>query len=1831
MTQSLLDLKNRAAGANEIRINNAIGTVSESNLSDKNSCEAIAGTSYCEMRNTSYEHANERINDNLGVIRDRNPPNENIKFPFNPFHPVGTAVSKTGRTVESVPSRVVGPVGSALASSNRGSRSVGEQCRSRGSQDHVELQASATRRVINQPSFDSEVPNVPIINSELLSPMGNGLSNDIINCDLEIVGNVMSDNMIGSVVSNRSIENETSDYCERDNRELSTMMGNVVHRNTNSDIGNASSTSETGNVMSNNSGLNNSEIIKSMGNVMSKEISQNTVFSGNVGRVRSNPVSGNLLFESAAGTAVSNNVGNVPSRDDTGTAVSESEGASVPLRDAVGHVGSSTEVNSAASQGELRVDPEVERIVTELMNTGTCARLEGVNQFENGENEVFNPINHIQGSVEYIDPINGLTNVRNSNLNEYTSNLTPSIPATSAEVTVPLPQRLTRQQAKAIKSAKHVLPWTNSDFVNCVTVCIRSMEIEFPDVNDVIGEDVNASCSDPNIQHHSVFSVHTLPYILAMVKDRPEQVFLDTGSTLNLAAAEAFPNEAVTPVSNVQLSSASGHIIPLEGKIVLDVNFANMVLPCEFVLVKGLEMRLLLGNAIFRAYHFNLNYNDMQCSFFHDGKSSGPIPVLLQPGNPLVNMIKYTRTPVLSIESGAKDGWVDLNIAHTYFVQSEYDVPLIHVWKLQANGSIYVGPKCTHGVHLNDMEARLSKLPITIYRAALKRKNLSYELEKLPEGYNLTLYNYSDEPQVLHEGFTLAYGYSLDRQINSAQDLTDKEFLEYNRLQRKYEFDISEFHFGAGTPEKWIQKAKAIISSFDDIWTNKTTLIGRLKNYKATIAVKPDAEIVYCKPYKQSMQQQNIMKTVLTELFDARIIRESNSPYCSPCMLVPRKTPEDHTGMPQDPSKEKDKYLDPKNWRFVTDFSQINKIFLTPRQPVPLIQDVLEEIGQHDIFMSLDLNQAYYNLELDEDSRQYASFCTPFGQYEYCVLGFGLSVSPALFSRAFQKVLTEPPKLTPEEGITCYCDDVHLSSDNYETLLERLKFFLQKIKNNNLTIKPSKSEFFLKKIRILGFELEGKQIRPDPTKITCIKNFPVPRNRKAVQSYLGLCGFFRRFTFKFAEHAAPLIELTKPSVKFNWKAEHELAFRYLRDSLSEAALLSIYDPDKPTYLFCDTSAVAVGAILTQMSADNYLTPIAFYSKHLQEAQRKYGSTQLELYGAVNSIERWRTYLILRKFTVCTDHHALIYIKTKAKKPSIIQRYLLRLGDFCFDLLYNPALVHIASDCLSRYLPFEVTPEMLVSVETFEQPWLEPANEIDPMEELPLFMVEPHFNLKNQPSCSYPMSDFEDDEKGGGVSSSSLPWSSFDNSYIEEEVPEKVHKRRSERKYSPLSDESETDTEGARCLVIKHAYINFVTEDVLKEAQLKDKFCIDLITQLGNDDDSSRGFIMQKEILCKKQNLRLCKSAIPCIPESLLPQLLEQAHNDPTAGHQGYKKVYNSLKERFYFPKMYKYIENWVKRCETCQFRKCRVKRREGMLTNIYFEIPFQAISFDCFGPHAGSAGFKSAIVILDFTTKFAICEPLTNQKAKTIAKVLLEKVFLVYGIPKIIISDRSPTYTGQLLTQLNKLLGIEQRLTVAFRPLADGQSEAYVKTITRMLLNYSNDKQSNWSKYIRCLTYQYNCSIHSTTGMDPFTHLFNRKPVMISELGLDDIVPPTHPFAYKLYEGLKEIEKYTREHVKKMQASIKKQHDQTQIRPATVYQVGDHVLLAHKANVAKGLSPKLTIGTRGVYEIVEKIGERDLYRLKLVNKKRGIAQATLTANADQITKFLPPVDLAPAE
>lgn len=270
-----------------------------------------------------------------------------------------------------------------------------------------------------------------------------------------------------------------------------------------------------------------------------------------------------------------------------------------------------------------------------------------------------------------------------------------------------------------------------------------------------------------------------------------------------------------------------------------------------------------------------------------------------------------------------------------------------------------------------------------------------------------------------------------------------------------------------------------------------------------------------------------------------------------------------------------------------------------------------------------------------------------------------------------------------DKEIIVYIDDILIASKTVEEHLEIITKVLKKIVEYGLEIKLNKCSMLQKEIGYLGYIANEKGIRPNDEHISTIRNYPIPKSTKELNSCLGLFSYFRRFVPNFSRIAAPMLNLLKKESIFDFNKDCERAFYTLKHAISSSPVLAIFSREKETELHTDASMHGYGAILLQKQNDNKWHPISFFSKRATATEAKYHSFELETLAIVYAIRRFHQYLSGLHFTIVTDCNALSLTLEKKTINPRIARWALELEGYDYEITHRKGTNMPHVDALSR--------------------------------------------------------------------------------------------------------------------------------------------------------------------------------------------------------------------------------------------------------------------------------------------------------------------------------------------------------------------------------------------------------------------------------------------------------------------------------------------------------------------------------------------------------------------
>ncbi|GFQ93901.1 retrovirus-related Pol polyprotein from transposon 17.6 [Trichonephila clavata] len=268
------------------------------------------------------------------------------------------------------------------------------------------------------------------------------------------------------------------------------------------------------------------------------------------------------------------------------------------------------------------------------------------------------------------------------------------------------------------------------------------------------------------------------------------------------------------------------------------------------------------------------------------------------------------------------------------------------------------------------------------------------------------------------------------------------------------------------------------------------------------------------------------------------------------------------------------------------------------------------------------------------------------------------------------------------EACLVYLDDIIIVGRSFEEHFNNIRRVLQKLKEANLKLSPSKCHLFRREVTYLGHIISAEGVRTDPDKISAVKNWKSPTDVHQLRSFLGLCTYYRKFVKDFSTIARPLHKLTEAKQKFIWTNECNNAFNKLKDALTSAPILAYPETGKQFILDTDASCESIGAVLSE-EIDGQERVIAYFSKCLSRPERNYCVTSKKLLAIVKAMEHFHPYLYGRRFLLRTDHASLTWLLNFKNPEGQVARWIQRLQEYDVEIRHRKGSAHGNADAPLR--------------------------------------------------------------------------------------------------------------------------------------------------------------------------------------------------------------------------------------------------------------------------------------------------------------------------------------------------------------------------------------------------------------------------------------------------------------------------------------------------------------------------------------------------------------------
>ena len=417
--------------------------------------------------------------------------------------------------------------------------------------------------------------------------------------------------------------------------------------------------------------------------------------------------------------------------------------------------------------------------------------------------------------------------------------------------------------------------------------------------------------------------------------------------------------------------------------------------------------------------------------------------------------------------------------------------------------------------------------------------------------------------------------------------------------------------------------------------------------------LSPNITPIAIKSRRYSKDDEEFIREEISKLLEDGVIEPSTSPWRAQVLVTGGTT---------------------HRKRLVIDYSlTINKYTELDAYPLPNIDSIVTNVAKYNFFSQIDLKSAYHQVPILQTERKYTAFEACGALYQFTRIPFGVTNGVAAFQRTLQ-YLIQTENL---EGTFAYLDDVTICGKNKEDHDKNLQRFMNIVKKYGLTLNEKKCIFGSTLINLLGYTIENNNIRPDKERLKPLLDLPVPTDTASLKRALGMLAHYSKWVNNFSNQIKPLIGITH----FPLSNDAKNCFESLKGAIAKASLVAISDNETFT-VETDASEYAIAATLSQNSR-----PVAFFSRTLTDSERRHSSIEKEANAIVESLRKWRHYLMGRHFILITDQQSVAFMfgqKHSSKiKNEKIERWRLELSSYKYDIIYRPGRENIVADALSR--------------------------------------------------------------------------------------------------------------------------------------------------------------------------------------------------------------------------------------------------------------------------------------------------------------------------------------------------------------------------------------------------------------------------------------------------------------------------------------------------------------------------------------------------------------------
>ena len=824
-----------------------------------------------------------------------------------------------------------------------------------------------------------------------------------------------------------------------------------------------------------------------------------------------------------------------------------------------------------------------------------------------------------------------------------------------------------------------------------------------------------------------------------------------------------------------------------------------------------------------------------------------------------------------------------------------------------------------------------------------------------------------------------------------------------------------------------------LLADYNDIFANSASDVGSANFAPVRINLLKKAPIA-CKNYRTPLQFRGWLKEELKNLLKAGIIEESESPWNSPTLVVPKKL---DVGQDQ----HQGDVTTSQGCRLVIDYRRVNEILEDADFPIPRIQDLLMDMHGCDVFSAMDIRHAFFTIELHPDSRTVTAFSCEFGKYQFRFLPQGLKISPAVFQQKIHSTLAA------YQHSDAYIDDINTHTKGVDQHFQDLEDVFKAMRKANFKLKKSKCLFFCKQLPIVGRVISADGISIDPDKLKDLDNLRPPTTVAEVRALLGFTGYLRDHVEHYNDISGPIQALVSlgnnranTNIEAFWDEKCKKSLELLVLALKDNKVLKFPELGEPYELFTDASGKHMSGVLTQLER-----PVGYFARSFKGTQKHWAALTKEAYAVYRSVEFFSVFITGSKVLLRCDHKPLERFLKVDTRNQMVNRWSVNMQQYNITFKWVPTDKNI-SDCLSRLIKAD--------------------------------LYEPHEEV---------LDDFTQYPKLSTV---------YVAEAVETLVVKSESLSEAVQLKDPMLS-TVCVAEAAETLLVKSESLpKAIQLKDMKALQEASPYCSRIKELMMTCKKTNLNFMLKDQMLYKivKEGEVIVACAL-VLPMNLALTAIVSVHLELL--HPGETKMINALKTRVYWKGMSRQVRQFVRGCPTCQLKALKKDQYSFKHDNPPLK-PWQRLAIDIAGSGYGETadGHIAVVTAMCLHSQYPFAEPVKDKTSSSVIKAMT-KVLSFVNTCTSVLSDNGPEFRSAEFEEYLAARDIKHEFTAPYCPQSNGTLERfhrYMNNIVRMIATFR--ESNDWETSVDAALTAYRSIPHSSSGLSPHELAFGSTPVL---------------------------------------------------------------------------------------------------------------------------------------